>query len=63
MQKGNIYKNSIDPDETRRLIRVCAVFQDKNTLVMVDYNKRAFGPWVAHLRMTVYNGIGVHSSS
>ena len=26
-------------------------------------NKRAIGPWVAHLRMTVYKGIGKHSSS
>ena len=36
----------------------------------VDYNipftflnKRALGPWVAHLRMIVYKGIGKHSSS
>ena len=26
-------------------------------------NKRALGPWVAHLRMTVYKGVGEHSSS
>ena len=26
-------------------------------------NKRALGPWFAHLRMTVYKGIGRHSSS
>ena len=26
-------------------------------------NKRALWPWVAHLRMTVYKGIGEHSSS
>ena len=26
-------------------------------------NKRALGPWVAHLRMAVYKGIGKHSSS
>ena len=26
-------------------------------------NKRTFGPWIAHLRMTVYKGIGKHSSS
>ena len=26
-------------------------------------NKRALGPWVAHLRMTVYKGIGKHRSS
>ena len=30
---------------------------------MVSKNKRALGPWVAHLRMTVYKGIGKHSSS
>ena len=26
-------------------------------------NKRALEPWVAHLRMTVYKGIGTHSST
>ena len=26
-------------------------------------NKRALGPWVAHMRMTVYKGIGKHSST
>ena len=26
-------------------------------------NKRALGPWVAHLRKTVYKGVGEHSSS
>ena len=27
------------------------------------HNKRALGPWVPHLRMTVYKGIGEQSSS
>ena len=26
-------------------------------------DKTVLGPWVAHLRLTVYNGIGKHSSS
>ena len=26
-------------------------------------NKRALGPWVTHLRITVYKGLGEHSSS
>ena len=29
----------------------------------ITENKRALGPWVAHLRMTVYKGIGKHSST
>ena len=26
-------------------------------------NKRVLGPWVAHLKITVYEGIGKHSST
>ena len=29
----------------------------------VNLNKRALGPWVAHLKMIVYKGKGKHSSS
>ena len=35
----------------------------KNTWKHQIQNKRALGHWVAHLRMTVYKGIGEHSSS
>ena len=27
----------------------------------VNFSKRALGPWVTHLRMTVYKGIGKHN--
>ena len=31
-KKGTYYTNSVDSDETQRLIRVCAVCQDKHIL-------------------------------
>ena len=32
-------------------------------MLYIHWNKRALGPWFAHLRMTVHMGIGKHSSS